>query len=69
MVEWLTLVIPAAHTETDVKNGPLPKLRGEVILLIWVGYESIVRCHHGNVEMDEVLEERRLIRARISGGH
>ena len=53
----LTVIIPAAHTETDVENGPLPEARGKIILLVRVGDKRIVGCHHSNVEMDKVLEE------------
>ena len=54
----LTVIVPAAHTETDVKNGPLPEAGGEIVLLVGVRNKGVVGRHHGNVEMDEVLEER-----------
>jgi len=60
------VVVPAAHTETDVQKGPLPGLRGEVILLVGIGNEGIVRGHHSDVEVDEVTEERRLVGARVA---
>ena len=59
-------VIPAAHTETDVQDRPLPPLRGEVVLLVWVWDESVVGGGHGDVQVDEVLEERRLVGVGIS---
>lgn len=62
------VVIPAAHAESDVKDGPLPILRCEVVLLIRVGYKGIVGGHHCNVQMDKVAEERRLVSADISLG-
>lgn len=62
-------IIPGAHTQADIQNGPLPELRGQVVLLVGVRHQRIIRCHHGNVEVNKVLQERRLIRARIPGGH
>ena len=63
------MVVPAAHAETDVQEGPLPGLGGEVVLLVRVGNESVVRGHHGDVEVDEVAEEGRLVRARVASGN
>lgn len=51
------VLVPGAHAEADVENGPLPPLGGKVILLIGIGDESVVRGHHGDVEVDEVSEE------------
>jgi hypothetical protein len=48
-------VIPTTHAKTDIKNWPLPELRREIILLIWVRNESVVRRHHRNIEMNEIL--------------
>jgi hypothetical protein len=62
------VVVPAAHTKTDVQEGPLPGLGGEVILLVGVGNEGVVRGHHGDVEVDKVAEEGRLVRARVASG-
>lgn len=74
--EWITeeeifddLVIPGAHTKANVEDRPLPVHRCQVILLVRVRNESIVGGHHGDVEMDEVLEERRLVLARVTGGN
>jgi hypothetical protein len=62
------VVVPAAHAETDVQEGPLPGLGGEIVLLVGVGDEGVVRGHHGDVEVDKVAEERRLVRARVASG-
>jgi len=51
------VVIPATHTQADVKNGPLPEGRGEVVLFVWVGDEGVVGGHHCNVEVYEVSKE------------
>jgi len=63
------VVVPAAHTETDVQDWPLPELRGEVILLVRIRDQSVVGGHHRNIQMDEILEERRFVRSSISGGN
>ena len=42
-------IVPGAHSETDVKDGPLPKVRGEVILFIGVRDQGVVGGHHGDV--------------------
>src|SRR4051812_43223725 len=65
----LTVVVPAAHTQTDMQNRPLPKLRSQVILLVWVGDQSVVRCHHSDVEVDEITEERRLVGTWVARRH
>ena len=48
------LVIPAAHSQADVENGPLPELGREIILLVRIWNERIVGCHHGNVQVDKI---------------
>jgi hypothetical protein len=55
------VVVPAAHAEADVQKGPLPWCRGKVVLLVGVGDKSVVGSHHGNVEVDKVAEEGRLV--------
>lgn len=65
----LTFVVPSTHTETDVEEGPLPELGGEVVLLVGVRDEGVVRGHHGDVEMDKILEEWRLVRAGVTSGN
>lgn len=62
------LVVPTAHAETDVEEGPLPVLRCEVVLLIRIRDECVVRGHHGNVQMDEIAEEWRLVGTNIGRG-
>lgn len=71
--EWVTeeevlhnVVIPAAHAEADVQKWPLPWLGGKVVLLVWVWDQSVVGRHHGDVEVDEVTPEWRLVRAWVS---
>ena len=43
------LVVPAAHPKSDMEEGPLPPLRGEVVLFVGIGNKSVVGSHHGNV--------------------
>lgn len=35
-------VVPRTHAETDVEDWPLPELRSEVVLFVWVGDEGVV---------------------------
>lgn len=63
------VVIPGAHAETDVQDWPLPEVRSQVILLIRVGNQGIVGGHHGHVQVDEVLQEGRLVGARVTRRH
>lgn len=51
------VVVPRAHAKTDVENGPLPELGGEIILFVGVRNKRIIGCHHSHVEMDKVLKE------------
>lgn len=62
------VIVPATHTETNVEDWPLPELRGEVVLFVGIGDESIVGGHHRDVEVEEVPEERRSVGARIACG-
>ena len=55
------IVIPTTHAETDVKERPLPELRGEIVLFVGVGDEGVVGSHHCDVEMEEVPEEGRFV--------
>lgn len=71
--EWVTkeevldnVVIPAAHTKSHVQDGPLPPLRGQIVLLIRIRHKGVVGCHHGYVEMDKVVNEGRLINIGIT---
>lgn len=49
------LVVPAAHSQTNVKDRPLPPLGSQIVLLVRIGNKSVVRCHHGNV-LSRILE-------------
>lgn len=60
-------VVPAAHAETDVQDWPLPPLGGEIVLLVRIWNEGVVGGGHRDVQMDEVLEERRLVGVGIGG--
>ena len=62
----LTVIVPAAHAETDMEDGPLPETGGEVVLLVGVRDKCVVRCHHSNIKMDKVLEEGRLVVTRVA---
>ena len=57
----LTVIVPTAHAEADVEKRPLPWLGGKVILLVGVGDKGVVGGHHGDVKVDEVAEEGRLV--------
>ena len=48
------VIVPAAHTKTDVKYRPLPELGSEVILFVGIRHQCVVGSHHGYVEMHEV---------------
>jgi hypothetical protein len=60
-------VIPSAHAKANFKNWPLPELGGQIILLVRVWYKRVIRSHHRNIQVDEVLEEGRFIRSSVSG--
>lgn len=62
-------VIPATHAETDVQERPLPRLGGEVVLLVRVGDQCVVRCHHGDVEVDKVTQEGGLVCTGVTLGN
>ena len=38
----LTVIVPAAHAETDVQDGPLPEAGCEIVLLIRVGNKRVI---------------------------
>lgn len=63
------VVVPAAHSEADMEDGPLPKLGGEVILFVRIRDKGIVGGHHRDVEVEEVAEEGRLVGAGVAGGN
>lgn len=62
----LTIVVPTAHAETNMEEWPLPELGGKIILLVRVRNQRIVGSHHSNVQVNEILEERRSIRVRVA---
>jgi hypothetical protein len=61
------IITPTAHTETDVKEWPLPPLGSKVILLVRIGDQSVVGGHHSDVQMDEVMEEGGLVNTSLGG--
>lgn len=63
------IVIPTTHTKADIENWPLPELRCKIILLIGIRNKGVIRRGHGNVKVDEVLEERRLIGTSVGRGN
>lgn len=63
------VIVPAAHAQAYVKNRPLPPLRGKVILLVRIGNQSIVGGHHCDIEMNEIVDERRLVLAGLRRRH
>lgn len=50
-------IVPTTHTEANMEDGPLPEMRGKVILLVGIWNKGIVRGRHGYVEMNEVLQK------------
>ena len=52
------LVVPAAHSQANVKDRPLPPLGSQIVLLVRVGNKSVVRGHHSNV-LSRMLEDLR----------
>ena len=63
-----TVIVPAAHAETDIEDGPLPKFGCEVVLLVRIRDKRIVGCHHGNVQVDKITEKGRLVSTGITRG-
>jgi hypothetical protein len=53
-----SVVVPRAHAKTNIKDGPLPELGGEIVLLVRIGDKGVIGGHHGDVEMDKVAKER-----------
>jgi hypothetical protein len=49
-----------------VEDGPLPETGSQIILLVGIRNKGVVGCHHSNVEVDKVLEERRLVVTRVA---
>ena len=48
------MIVPAAHPEADVQDGPLPELRCEIVLLVGIWDQGVVRGHHRNIKMHKV---------------
>ena len=48
-------IVPTTHSEADIEYRPLPELGCEIVLLVGVWNKSVVGCHHGYIQMDEVL--------------
>lgn len=61
------VVVPAAHAETNIEKRPLPRSRGQVILLVRIGDKSVVRSHHGDVQVNKVTKERRFVGTGVGG--
>jgi len=51
------VIIPGAHPDTDMEDGPLPPFRSQVVLLIGFRHKGVVGRHHGNVKVDEVPQK------------
>ena len=49
-----------------MEERPLPELRGQIILLVRVRNQCVVGGHHGNVQVDKILEERRSVRVGVA---
>lgn len=62
------VISPTAHAETDMEDRPLPPLGGKVILLVRVGDQSVVGGHHGNVQVNKVVEEGRPVDTSLGRG-
>jgi hypothetical protein len=58
-------VVPSTHTETDMEDWPLPELRGQIVLLVWIWDKCVIRGHHSHVQVDEILEEGGLVGSSI----
>jgi len=52
------IIIPRAHPQSDMENGPLPPLGSQIVLLIGIGHKGVVGRHHSNVKMDEIPKKR-----------
>ena len=52
------MVIPAAHAKANIQNGPLPEMGCEIVLLVRIRDQGVVRSHHCDIEVYEITEER-----------
>lgn len=63
------VVAPSTHPQAEFEPWPVSWFGSEDILLVGVGDEGVVGCHHGYVEMPEIAQERRFVELHISSGH
>lgn len=59
-VELRLRVAPATHSQTKIQERPVKGQGCEDILLVRIRHEGVIRVHHGDVEMPEIAQERRL---------
>jgi hypothetical protein len=62
------VIAPTAHSKTNMEERPLPPLGSKVILLVRIGNQSVVGGHHGDVQVNKVVEERRLVNTSLGRG-
>ena len=63
------VILPAAHAQANMEDGPLPKMRRKIVLLVWVWNKRVVGGHHGHVEVHKITEKGRLVGAGIPCRH
>ena len=51
------LVAPTTHAKSKVLKRPIERRGRQNVKLVRVRYQSVVGCHHSNVEVPEVAEE------------
>ncbi|KAH3670486.1 hypothetical protein OGAPHI_001001 [Ogataea philodendri] len=59
------VVTPSTESDTNVQSWPLPCLRGQIVLFLWIWNQGVVGSHHSNVQLDEILEEGSLWKLEI----
>lgn len=62
------IITPPTHAKTNVEDWPLPPLGSKIILLVGIRDQSVVGCHHSDIQVNKVVEERRFVHACLSGG-
>jgi len=50
-------ISPATHAKSKVLEWPIERRGRQDIELVWVGNQSVVRRHHGNIKVPEIAEE------------
>lgn len=50
-------VVPGTHAKANLEYRPLPEFRRKIILFVWVRDKGVVRSHHGNIQVNKVLEK------------